>query len=343
MSSSKSFRLTHRMTIIVISLMASIVIGQSKVGTTAVPFLGIAIGPRASAMGSAFTAVASDATALYYNPGGIARMGKSQVYFSHTNWLVNTSLNWVGVVLNFDGNNAIGVSLTQMDYGEDEVTTVQQPEGTGELWSASDLCMAISYSRNLTDNFSIGGSVKYIQQKLWNESGSAFAMDVGLVFITQFNDMRLGMSISNFGTDLRMDGKELLHRVDLDPDAIGHNETIVARLKTDSWPLPVFFRVGLAMDVIRLGKSRLTVAADAFRPSDNAETVNVGGEFSFNEMFFLRAGYKSLFRDDSEEGVTLGAGFCMSYNNMFSWHIDYTYANFGLFEDISMIALGVSF
>ena len=319
------------------------VFGQSKVGTTAAPFLGIHVGPRAAAMGGTFTAMADDATSLYYNPGAASRYGRSQAVFAHTEWLVGSNFNWVGFLFNMDGANAIGVSLTQLDYGDEEVTTVTQPEGTGELWSASDLAMGVTYSRVLTDRFSIGGTVKYVQQKLWNETASAFAFDVGLLFITPFNGMRLGMSISNFGSDMRMNGKDLLYRVDLDPDATGNNETIVARLKTDAWPLPLFFRVGLAMDVIQLSNSRLTLAADAFRPNDNQETVNVGGEFAFQDMFFLRAGYQSLFKDAREEGLTFGAGLRLSYGDMFTAHLDYAYAQYGLFQDIQMISLGFSF
>jgi len=315
---------------------------QSKVGTTAVPFLGISIAPRASAMGSAYTAMSNDVTAMYYNPGGLSRFGKSQFMVAHTNWLVNTSFNWVGFVMNL-GENALGISVTQLDYGEDIVTTVSEPEGTGERWSARDLAATISFARNLTDRFSIGGNIKYIHQKIWNESGSAFAVDLGLLYITQFNDMRLGMSISNFGTNLRMDGKDLLHRVDLDEDATGHNETIVGNLKTESWPLPLFFRVGLAMDVIKLGQDRLTVAIDAFRPSDNTETVNIGTELALRDMLFLRAGYKSLFREDSEAGLTLGVGAIIALTEGIRWNLDYTYLNFGLFGGIHMASVGIDF
>ena len=324
-------------------LFVNISLGQSKVGTTAVPFLGISVGPRATAMGGAFAAVSDDATSLYYNPGAFSQTRKSQLIIAHTNWLVSTNLNWLGFILNLDGANAIGFSFTQLDYGEEEVTTVFQPEGTGEKWAARDMVVAFSYARNLTDRFSIGGSAKYIQQKLWNESATAFALDVGLLFITQFNDMKLGMSISNFGTDMKLDGKDLLHRIDLDPEALGNNETIMSKLKVDSWPLPLFFRVGVAMDLLRSGNSRLTIALDAFRPSDNTETLNLGGEFAFNNMFFLRGGYKSLFRNDSEEGLTLGVGVHLNWGGNLTWNFDYTYADFGLFEDIQMIAIGASF
>lgn len=317
--------------------------GQSKVGTTAVPFLGISVGPRATAMGGAFTAMCNDATALYYNPGGISQMENSQFLVSHTGWLVNTSLNWIGFVFKLDPSNAIGIHVTHLDYGEEDVTTVEQPEGTGEKWTALDFAAGLSYARNLTDRFSIGGSIKYIQQRLWNESASAFALDIGLLFVTDFNGMKLGMSISNFGTDMHMDGKDLLKRIDLDPKVLGNNETIVSKLKTDNWPLPLFFRVGIAIDVMRLGMNRMTIAIDALRPSDNTEIINAGGEIAFGNRVFLRGGYKSLFRDRSEEGLTLGCGVEMSLGSSMIWNFDYTYADFGLFQDVQMISIGFKF
>jgi len=322
---------------------ATSVMGQSKVGTTGAPFLGISVGARGTAMGGAFSAVSTDVTALYYNPGGIPFIGKSQFMACHTSWLVGSKFNWVGLMLNLDGNNVIGIHFTQLDYGDEEVTTVLIPEGTGETWGASDIAVGLSYGRKLTDQFSIGGNAKYIQQSIWNESARAFALDVGLLFITNFHDMRLGMSISNFGTDLKMDGRDLLQRVDLDPEAMGNNETIVAELKTENWPLPFFFRVGLAMDVLHFGNSRVTLAMDALRPSDNTEIINLGTEISFNDWVFLRGGYKSLFRDDSEEGLTVGGGVHIAMQDMFAIEIDYTYADFGLFEHVQMISGSVTF
>ncbi len=324
-------------------LMNAGLFGQSKVGTAASPFLGISVGPRATAMGAAFTAVSADASCLYYNPGGIAQLPQSQFMISHTNWLVGSKLNWLGLVLKLDRENTIGMSFTQLNYGEEPVTTVLQPEGTGELWGASDIVAGISYARNLTDHFSIGGSVKYIQQKIFNEQANAFAVDIGLLFITQFNDMKLGMSISNFGTDMRLEGKDLLHRVDLDPARLGDNETIVANLKTDYWTLPLFFRVGLAMDVIRTKYSQLTLAVDALRPSDNTEILNLGAEFAFNKMLYLRGGYKSLFRKESEEGLTLGAGLNFGYGPNVSLGLDYCFMDFGVFETVHMFGLKISF
>ncbi|MDT8324249.1 MAG: PorV/PorQ family protein, partial [Bacteroidota bacterium] len=154
---------------------------QSKVGTTAAQFLGIGVGPRAVAMGGAYVAMGDDASAMYWNPGGLSRIGHSQVVASHTGWLVDTDLNWVGLTLALDASNAIGISLTQLDYGEEKVRTVVMPEGTGARWTAQDLAFTITYARSLTDRFSIGGSFKYITQQIWNESASTIAFDVGLM------------------------------------------------------------------------------------------------------------------------------------------------------------------
>ena len=90
--------------------LASSLFGQSKVGTTAAPFLGISVGPRATAMGGAFAGISDDATALYYNPGGISRAGRMQFVFAHTNWFVDSRLNFLGFVFNLDGSNLVIVT-----------------------------------------------------------------------------------------------------------------------------------------------------------------------------------------------------------------------------------------
>ena len=318
-------------------------LSQSKVGTSAVSFLGIAVGPRAVGLGGAFVAVANDASALYWNPGGITRSGKSEFIFSHTNWLVDSKFDWAGVVINISEADAVGVSFTQLTYGEEDVTTTEAPMGTGETWSASDVAIGLTYARNLTDRFSIGGTAKFIQERISNETASSIAMDVGLLYQTDLNNLRIGMSISNFGADMRLDGKDLYHKIDMDPANSGSNKTIVARLKTDDWPLPLFFRAGISIDAFKYEDLRLTVSADALRPSDNSETVNTGLELSWNEILFLRGGRKALFMSDAQEGFTAGAGARVDLSAGTTLGFDYGYEDFGIFGGIQTFALSVTF
>jgi hypothetical protein len=324
-------------------LIAQGVQAQSKVGTTAAQFLGISVGPRAIAMGDAFVASKSDVSTIYWNPGAFAAADKSEIMFANTNWLAGTKFRWFGFMLNLDGTNAVGVSLTNLNYGEDEVTTIQAPDGTGDRWTAQDVALSVSYSRRLTDRFSMGGSVKYVSQTLYNESASTIAFDLGLLFVTGFHDMRLGMSFSNFGGDMTLDGRDLLQRVDIDPANSGSNKTLAGKLKTDPWPIPLYFRVGAAMDVVKSDDIVFTLAADAVRPNDNVEFVNLGGELSWNNLIFVRGGYRSLFKTDAEDGLTLGAGVHYQFEGIATMEVNYAYSKFGVFGNLNTIALAVSF
>jgi hypothetical protein len=318
-------------------------LAQSKIGTSAAPFLGIAVGPHGNGMGGASVALSSDATSLYYNPGAISQIGFSEVYASHTQWIVETSFDWIGTVINIDGTNAVGVSVTQLNYGEEEVTTIQSQMGTGEQWSAADIAVALSYARNLTDKFSIGGSAKFIQQRIWNSSASSFALDVGLLYKTDFNGLNIGMSISNFGADMRMDGKDLFVKVDNDADNTGSNKKIPGLWKTDEWPLPLIFRAGISLDVVKMDDIRVIVAADALRPSDSAETLNIGGEFSWREMVYFRGGVKSLFLPDRQEGFNVGGGLKYEVTGLTAILMDYSYQQFGILGGIQTFGIGVTF
>ncbi len=85
------------------------------------------------------------------------------------------------------------------------------------------------------------------------------------------------------------------------------------------------------------------IAVDAAHPSDDYESINIGGEYSYNDFVFIRGGYKSLFLQDSEEKFTLGFGLKQQLLNNVSLRIDYAYQNFGRFSDIQKFTLSVNF
>ncbi len=330
----------------------SLVSAQSKVGTTSAQFLGIPVGMRAVAMGGTGVAQAEDVSAVYWNPGALAQVPQSAFSFVNTDWLAGTKFQWFGFMLKLDPDNALGMSFTQLDYGEDEVTTVAQPDGTGQRWTARDLAIGVSYARRLTDRFSIGGSAKYVSQSIWNESASTITFDVGLLFVTGLHDMRLGMSMSNFGGDMQLDGRDLLNKVDIDPSNPGGNKTLVGKLKTDAWPTPLFFRVGVAMDVVKSDLVTATVAADALRPSDNQMTVNAGVEVTWMNLLSLRAGYKAIpfsgidkayGQNTQQDGLTLGAGVQYEFTGIGTIEVSYTYISFGDFGNLNAIGIGFAF
>ncbi len=317
--------------------------GQTKVGSTAAPFLNIAVGSRAISMGAAFVATANDVSALYYNPAGISRMQSNGAYFEHSKWFADISYNWAGAVLNLNNYGSVGLSVNYLDYGEMEVTTFTEPDGTGEMFTPYDLCFAVSYAYNLTDGFSVGGSVKYINQKIYHSTASAAAIDLGVLFLSDVYGLKIGASISNFGTDMKLDGKDLYIQYDVSSESKGNNDEILAKLNTDSYPLPLLFRVGIAMDVLNTDMHKFTFGVDALHPNDNSESINVGAEYTFYNLLSLRGGYKNLFLENTEEGLTLGVGVSYEFSPGLGLSFDYAYQDFGKFDYTQHFSLGIKF
>ena len=315
----------------------------SKVGMSAASFLEIGVGARAISMGGAFTGTANDASGLYWNPGGLATLKRPEVLLVHTEWLADIQFEFAGVVLPLGRMGSLGLSVTSLHMDDMKVTTIEYPQGTGELFSVSDLALGLSYSMGLTDRFSIGFTGKYIYQQIWKERAQGFAIDLGTLFVTGFHGMRIGAVLTNFGTDMRMSGDDLLIYHDLDPNKLGNNERTFAELKTDSWPLPLTFQVGLALDVLNNNWNHLTIACDAVHPSDNAESIHLGAEYGFQDWMFFRGGYRDLFLRDGEGGLSLGGGVIARFIGNFQVKVDYAYTDFGRLENVHRFSVGIIF
>ncbi|MFA5833338.1 MAG: PorV/PorQ family protein [Bacteroidota bacterium] len=288
--------------------------GFSKVGTAAAQFLKIGVGARATGMGETFVAVANDASALYWNPSGMTNSTDMSVNVSHTQWFAELFHNYAGIVIPFGENDFIGVSAISLTTHEQEVTTVEQPDGAGIFYTVNDIAIGLSYARSLTDRFSVGITAKYIQQDAYNESANTLAMDVGTYLRTGFHNLIIGMCVSNFGGNMQLEGRDLIALADINKQISGEYNPD-SRLKTEPWSLPLNFRVGIAMDIVggsdpffESESHRFIMALDGNHPNDNNERINVGGEYSWNETVYARFGYKINY---DIEKLTYGIGVKM--------------------------------
>jgi len=332
---------------LVITFYSGTVIAQrvSKTGTTAASFLEIGVGANAGAMGGAFVSIANNASALYWNVSGIANISQNEALVIHTNWIAQTSFDYAALVLPLGDFGNLGFSFTSLSMEDMKVRTVDQPEGTGEYFSAGDLAVGISYARNLTDRFSIGFSAKFIQQKIWHMSATGFAFDAGTLFRTDlFGGIVIGASISNFGTPMQLAGRDNRQYISVDNTQLGSNDRIPSDIEMDSWDLPLIFQIGISTKAINTKDYKLTVALDAIHPNNDFESMNVGTEFSFKDFLFIRGGYQSLFLKDSEGGLTLGIGVntkMLFSNTIISF--DYAYRDFGRLEAVHTFSVDLKF
>lgn len=299
-----------------------------KLGQTGFKFLDIGQVARSVAMGEAFTVVGNGADALFHNPAGIAKMEqKFDMIVNKTFWIADISYNTAGIAVDLGIYGAIGVSIISADYGIITGTRVagteQGYEDIGTLDDVGAFAIAVSYSRNLTDKFAVGGMAKYATQKLGSNLMpdneiienrlSTFAYDVGTIFYPGFESFRLGMVIKNFSPEVKYE-EELFQ-------------------------LPLTFKMGIAMDILDLFGEHpdrsFVFSIDLVHPRDYSQRVHLGGEFWYNNMIAARVGYKFNY---DEEGLTAGIGF-----NFGGVKLDYAYSEFGVFDLVNRVSLGVSF
>ena len=174
-------------------------------------------------------------------------------------------------------------------------------------------------------------------------SANAIAVDIGTLFYTPFWGVRLGASVTNFGSTMQLSGRDIKFAYDPDPANNGNVSIVNAEHEMLSYPLPLRFQVGIAKDVFASEYNRLTVAVDALHPNDNFEYVNVGAEYVFFNIIAFRLGYKSLFLDNTEEGFTAGVGLNYHFTTDLGIRFDYAYQNFGILDNTQHFSLGIKF
>ncbi len=315
----------------------------TKVGTTSAKFLSIAVGARALGMGGAFVAVADDASGMYWNPSGIARLNTSEAVFSHADWIADIDFNYGAVAIPVEGLGTFGLNFTSMTTNDMERTTVTQPEGTGEMFSVGSYAIGIAYARNLTEWFSIGVNAKYISEHIWNSGASGFAIDIGTLFTTPFPGLKFGAGIANFGTKMKIDGDDLIVLQDISQNN-GNNGNINAHLSTDNFDIPLTLRIGFAYEPIVDESNHLTIVIDALHPNDNSESINIGAEYQFlDNILSLRGGYKGLGTRDRQEEFTVGGGARYEIVPGLIARFDYAFLKFGLLSNVNVFSLGVQF
>ncbi len=245
----------------------------------------IAPDARADGMGRAFTAIANDANAIWWNVGGMAFARGHDVTLMYIPLVPDLSddVNYsnISYVQHSDGLGGIGFSIAYLSYGKSQATDVDG-NPTGEFTSY-ELVPAIAYGTDLGQNLGLGIALKLIRVDLAPAnvtldgkagSGTTFAADFGALFKVPKWKSSFGATLNNIGPNISY--------IDVDQsDPLGRN-----------------VRIGAAYSPIETDVHRVIFAADATRFLLPGRTLavdvwDVGGEYTFNQLMSLRAGYIS--------------------------------------------------
>lgn len=325
---------------------------------TAVPSLSIAPDARAGAMGDNGASTTPDINSQYWNPAKYAFMySKAGVSLSYTPWLrklVNdvALANLSGYYKIGDNDlQAIGASLRYFSLGDISSSSTGNPEDQGYSVSPYEMAFDVSYSRKLSESYSMAVAMRYIRSDMGQDAqdesrvpGNAFAADIAgylekYVVLGQAEALwSLGFNVSNIGTKISYNGGTT-------------NEFLPTTLRLGTgllYPIDDFNRIGLYLDLSKYLVPSLPYLTEGATDEERAEydkkkleyndvsgisgifksfgdspdgfkgelqevMVSIGAEYSYNDQFFLRGGY---FYENANKGnrqyFSVGAGFRMS-------------------------------
>ncbi|GAB4374897.1 MAG: type IX secretion system outer membrane channel protein PorV [Calditrichia bacterium] len=301
---------------------------------------------RATALGEAYTVWATGAEAMFWNPAGLANLETMEFSTTYINWLFDARQGAFSWALPLKRLGAFGIQVQYVDFGEFEETTnarpyINNPDSpgiTGRTFRPYSYLVGLSYARFLTNKFSVGLSMKYAHESLYNGErvtaqvrqgvfeevktwANGLLFDFGIRYNTGYRSVYVGSAVQNFGADVKY-----------------------AR---ESNPVPLLFRFGVGADVIGpegvlisgSNESRLSAAYDIFHPNDYSQQMHVGVEYEYGGFFALRGGYKFNYDFD---GLTLGVGFKHAIEGL-RLSADYSYGDMGTYlGNVQRISLGIA-
>jgi hypothetical protein len=313
-----------------------------KVGSTSMQFLHVMPVARATALGDAYSVWASGAEAVFWNPAGLALVKDQEVSLTYIDWIFDTRQGALSYALSLGEVGSVAAQVQYVDFGEFEETSTDAaymvPPNwgmTGRTFRPFSMLVGLTYSRMITERFSTGITVKYAHESLFSGDyvsalvsqsavervktwADGFLFDFGVRYNTGFHTVQLGAAVQNFGAEMRY-----------------------AR---ESHPVPLLFRFGIAGDLIGRDallaeeeNNRVSVAFDLFQPNDYAQQGHIGLEYSYQETFALRGGYKMNY---DEEGFTVGGGVRHTIGTV-RLSLDYSYGSIGTYlGNVQRISLG---
>ena len=311
-------------------------LGGQRAGISAFQFLKIGVGARSVGMGESFIAVANDVSALYWNPAGLSQFKENQFIFAHTEYVVDLKHEFFGTVYHLSTNDALGAAVTSLYTDPMEITTETQPFGTGRYFKFGDLAFALSYSRQMTDQFSFGVTVRYVEETLDMLKMRGTMVDLGTFYWTGLGSARFAVVISNFGGDVSPTG-----------EVTTYNGTKINSFQ--SFSPPTQFKIGFAIEPYETEEQKVTTSLELNHPNDNAENVHFGAEYRWHKWLKARCGLKrtigsSFFGRDNSSSSDFTLGFGVSVPVLTTViDVDYAYANFNLLGSVHRISVNLTY
>lgn len=253
---------------------------------------------RSSALGGSNSAIIRGLEAQFVNVAGLSFTSKTELVFAHSRWLAGSGIgiNAFGVAQNLGKTRGvIGISVTALNSGPIQQTTVNQPEGTGSTYSVSNLNIAVSYARKFSDKISGGITIRIIDQAISNVNAAGVCLDAGIMYTTTLGQKRelnkdnlhFGICLKNIGPRLAASGDGLTTQF----TSPIHGSQVSVQQRSAEYELPALMNIGVGYIYRFTKKHSLDASFNFTTNSFTRDQFMLGLEYNFNNMLMIRGAY----------------------------------------------------
>lgn len=270
---------------------------------------------RSAGVGLLNTGTISGVEAMRLNPAGLYFEGKSEFSASHMRLFdgAGVNMNAAGMAFKIGDNGTMGFNLGAMDFGDNAITTVLQPEGTGGTFSPSFIHVGVGYSHSFKDKIFVGVLFRGISETVVDVSALGVAMDAGVQYRGgKDNRVRLGISLRNMGPPMKFSGEGLSNEISVNEPQT-NQYFLTGYVRASKFELPTVLNLGTSYDFqFAGGRDYLRTMVNFTSNAFSRDNLGVGAEYSFRKFLQLRAGYRIALgevaegRDDLYTGISGG-------------------------------------
>lgn len=327
---------------------------KDRSGQAGAPELLINPWARSSGWGSVTTSNIKGLEGMFSNVAGLAFTRRTELIFSHTQWLKGSgsTISNFGLAARVGESGALGLSVFSMSFGDLDVTTIEQPEGTGATFSPSLLNINLAYAKAFSNSIYGGIVLKIISESIPDASAQGIALDVGVQYVTgEREQVRFGVALKNVGPKMKFTGDGFSLKAFFQ----GNDNSITVYQRSESFEMPAQLRIGASYDIYMGEWNRLTVAGNFVSNSFTKDQVTLGLEYSLKEYLMLRGAYtyedgiyqpiEDADRTNAYKGPSVGASVEVPFSKKTdaSIGIDYSYQTTDHFSGTHTIGARLNF
>ena len=279
---------------------------ERRIGTAGAQELRIPVGTRGIALAGATVASNHGLESVFYNPAGLASSEGVEAYFSNTSYIADIDVRYLALsTRQYWGSIALTAKV--MDLGELVVTTEDAPDGTGQVENLTFAVIGLTGSRYLTDAISFGISAHYVSASVLDVSAKGVSFDMGLHYDLPWRNARFGLVMKNLGPDMRFDGSDLEHSVQI-PGSNPNSRPRILRTQSAAFELPTFFQLGGELSAWQSGDNQV-IGYGTYQSNNFSQDEFRGGiEYMYQDLLSLRGGYVYADQNEYLYGPTFGVG-----------------------------------